>query len=257
MTDELDDFLEEVHEPPSRSNDIVFDKALRGIVGDRYDDFPESTLDLLYQLWLKAKKVDTASASQELTMAELLDVRDVTLQYIDDFDDMLPPYPKDAEGFPLRYDHATVTVYNDGLHAYREKQGKEFDHLYVNADIPVVAPLHESVFADAMGLVEQRGGVPLLFVFPPRDFVDIRKVHIERWGSGDVELIHDQEPLKGKIWGIPVVSTADIPSGTVYLAAAKPERPPKSYNPVWDTKGTRQYMAAGRRLFWQRMTITR
>lgn len=254
---DLDEFLEEVHEPLSRLNDPTFTQALQEIVGERYGDFPEKTLDLLYELWIKAKRVDTSRASAELSLVEMCDVRDVTLQYIADFDSMIPSYPEDADGYQLDPEHPTVKIYQERLEALRKKQSTEFDHLYVNHDIPCIAPLHESIFADALGLVEQRGGTPLLFVFPPRDFVDIRKLHIERWGSGDVQLITDQDPLKGKLWGVPCVSTANLPSGAVYLAAAKPDRLPKSHNPVWHSEGTRQYMAAGRNLFWQRMTITR
>lgn len=257
MTDELDEFLEEVHEKPSRRNDPTFTKAMEEIVGERFGDFPDKTLDLLYQLWLKAKKVDTAQASQALTMAEMVDVRDTTLRYIDDYEGVIPPYPTDAEGYSLARDHPNTVVYNELLDEYCKRQQAEFDHLLINHDIPVIAPIHQSVFADALGLAEQRGAFPLLFIFPPRDFVDIRKLHVDHWGSGDVQLITDQEPLKGTLWGVPVVTTADLPSGTVYLAAARPERPPKSLNPLWDTKGTRQYMAAGRTLMWQRMDITR
>ena len=239
------------------TSDPAFNKAMKEIVGERFDEFPKTTLNPLYQLWLKAKTIDTAQVSQALTAVEMVDVRDVTLQYIAEYEAMLPLYPTDTKGYHLPHDHPTVKVYNECLEEFREKQTDEFDHLFIGHDISVVAPLHESIFADAMGLAEQRGAFPLLFIFPPRDFVDIRKIHIERWGSGDVQLIHDQEPLKGKIWGVPVATTADLPSGTVYLAAAKPARPPKSHDPRWDSKGTREYMAAGRTLMWQRMTITR
>jgi hypothetical protein len=231
--------------------DAAFTEALKEVVGERYDDLPDKVRTLMHDLWVRAR-IEVVEPdiplSRNLSLGELREVRDTLFKYLDEVEALNPPYPTDEHELGLPHDHPAVKVWNEKQAEYQRNTQEEFGHFDQNS-IPVVAPIHESVFADAAGILEQFNSEPLLWILNPRDFVDIQKIHIERHASGDVELLYEDSPVVAKLWGIPVIKSTKLWCGTGYLVGCHAD-------PIQPDKRTYE-MLNGRHLRFVTMSVTR
>jgi len=232
--------------------DAAFTEALKEIVGeDRYDALPDKVLTLMHDLWVRAR-IDVVDSdiplSRNLSLSELREVRDTLFQYLDDLDKLDPPYPTGETGYGLEHDHPRVKEWSEKKERCQLEAQETLGHFREN-EIPLVAPIHESVFADAAGILEQFDSEPLLWVLNPRDFADIQKIHIERFASGDVELIYDNTPVVAKLWGIPVIKSTKFWGGKGYLVGCHAD-------PIHPDKKTYE-MLNGRHLRFVSFSVTR
>lgn len=232
--------------------DAAFIEALKEVVGERYDGLPDKVLTLMHDLWVRARIEVVESdipLSRNLSLGELREVRDTLFKYLDDVEALNPPYPTDEHGVGLGHDHPSMKQWNEKQGEFQLRAREELGHFFDQNCIPVVAPIHESVFADAAAILEQFDSEPLLWVLNPRDFADIQKIHVERHASGDVELIYEDSPVVAKLWGIPVIKSTKFWCGTGYLVGCHAD-------PIEEGKKTYE-MLNGRHLRFVSMSITR
>ena len=86
----------------------------------------------------------------------------------------------------------------------------------VNPDIPVVAPLSPSIFADAFAQIEQHDLRVARLFFNALDYADLRKF------NRDIMDIEGQRELRltglmGTLYGAQIITSRLVPAGTVYL----------------------------------------
>jgi len=224
---------------------------LKEVVGERYDGLPDKVLKLMHDLWVRARIEVVESdipLSRNLSLGELREVRDTLFKYLDDVEALNPPWPTDEHGLGLPNDHPTVKQWNEKQGEYQLKAREELGHFNQNC-LNVIAPIHESVFADAAAILEEYDCEPLLWVLNPREFADIQKIHVERHASGIVELIYEDSPVVAKLWGIPIIKSTKFWGGTAYLVGCHAD-------PIEPDKKTYE-MLNGRHLRFVSMGITR
>ena len=86
----------------------------------------------------------------------------------------------------------------------------------INPDIPVVAPLNPSVFADAYSLIEQHDLRVARVFMHATDYADLRKF------TNSIMDIEGQRELRltglmGTLWGAQIITSRLVPAGTVYV----------------------------------------
>lgn len=85
-----------------------------------------------------------------------------------------------------------------------------------NPDIPVVAPVSGSIFADAFALVERHDLRVARVFMNARDYADLRK-----FGRDILDIESQRDLLKsglmGTLWGAQIITSRLVPVGTVYV----------------------------------------
>jgi hypothetical protein len=208
--------------------DARFTEAVKSIVGDKYDDFPQTTLELLFQLWEKARQQELDGAwapnhpvARNLSFGELRDVRDVFLTYLKDA--IGPTWPTKANGKALEPSDPQMEAYFTEVEEHK-RRWENIEYM-AKVTIPVVAPVVPHTILDAVGWMESKKQEVLLWMMNPREFVDIQKLHLEYHTAEVIHLCPDHDGWDATLWGTPVLKSTEVPAGSAYLIGCQSDPP--------------------------------